>query len=204
MDTRDKPVGLPTERLRNKARRARDMHFPGYDEHNKGVIAVLEPWHLGVRFEGVDLAIPILLEDTSTELKRLFSHPELLPAGANEWFFHDIKHRLHRVLGFVKIQDSVETRQRVKRQKDVNSYRKKILPTHDSHRTMWQQFLHHQAPGTGFPKDLLGPRGFTQMITAPPMLMMSNREKERNGISRAMEKLYWQKDRPDRPPNSTQ
>ncbi|KAL8708266.1 MAG: hypothetical protein Q9220_006843 [cf. Caloplaca sp. 1 TL-2023] len=179
MDTRDKPEELPTERLRRRACRARKMVFLEYDKLDKGVIAG--------EFSIVDLAIPILLEDTSTELKRLYTHPELLPAGTNLWFFQDMKHRLRCVLKHVNLQDSAHEKQRLKARENMMHYRKEMLPAYDDHRTLWQQFLHDQAPGSGFPKDQIDPRGHTQMITAAPVLMATNKIQERDAYFRALE-----------------
>ena len=142
------------------------------------------------------LAIPVVLDETQAEIKRLLEHPELFPDGAHQWFPQVMKLELSKVLDHVALLYDVDEKENTAYQERLKRYRKQILPSYDDARTTWQQFLHNHAPGSGIPKDQMHPQGCTQMFTAACLLMAANRRDEHQGFAHSFEEVR------SAPPNS--
>ncbi|KAL9023875.1 MAG: hypothetical protein Q9196_006913 [Gyalolechia fulgens] len=143
--------------------------------------------------EGLEAEIPIVLDETKVELKRLLQHPELFPDGAQQWFPQVMKLELRKVSKHMALQYALGENMHASRQESVVIHRKRILPDYDIRRTMWQQFLHGQAPGSGVPRNLMRLQGCTQMVTAGCFFMILSREREYLGYTRALERARNQK-----------
>ncbi|KAL8883946.1 MAG: hypothetical protein Q9192_006960 [Flavoplaca navasiana] len=189
-----RPADLPMEKTQEqKATEARETFFDAYNGLNRGTIAGGD--HIGsqncivlnmpsdkVRFPDLDLAIPLILDETSLELKRLIEHPEILPQGTSQ-YLDLVAGELELLLDAVHLKET----ERHKFQEFVKKHWKHILPDYDEKRTTWQQFLHNQAPGSGFPKEQMHQHGCTQMATAACQLLANHKSEEYEGCSKSLE-----------------
>lgn len=139
--------------------------------------------------EDLDLLIHVELHATQTELKRLLQHPELFPDGTSRWFLEAMEIRLRDVLHDWHLLDASEQSEQLEWPEDLKEYRERILPDYDESRTMWQQFLHHSAPGSGTPQGRMNQHGCTQMVTASGSLILMNRRDEHNDFARFLEEV---------------
>lgn len=133
--------------------------------------------------------IPIILDETQVELKRLLQHPELFPDEAQQWFPQMMKLELRKVLDHVALQYAAHEKKQIAHQESLTDYRKQILPNYDDARTIWQQFLHGQAPGCGIPKNQMPTQGCTQMVPAACSLMACNRSDEHEGYAHSLKEV---------------
>lgn len=136
------------------------------------------------KFPDVDLAIPTLLDETCVELKRLIEHPEILPQGTGR-FLELMEGELELLLGSVQLKQT----EGHGLQEAVKQHRKQILAAYDENRTTWQQFLHDQAPGSGFPKEQMHQHGCTQMATAACQLLVIHKSDEYERCSGTLEEV---------------
>ncbi len=91
-----------------------------------------------------------ILAATKVELKRLKKHPELYPNKTIEQDFLRCVRRSCGGMPKVVQAHKVIKRARKDWSKFLDKYnQEKVLPNRDEHRTLWQQFLHDQAPGRG-------------------------------------------------------
>lgn len=139
--------------------------------------------------DDLDLLILVELHATQTELKRLLQHPELFPDGTRRWFLTAMEIRLRDVLHDLHLLDASEQLEQLDWSEDLKEYREQILPDYDESRTMWQQFLHHSAPGSGTPQSRMDQHGCTQMVTASGSLILMNRRDEHNDFARFLEEV---------------
>lgn len=139
--------------------------------------------------ELIDVMLLNVLYATRAELKRLLQHPELFPDGTSHHFTREMEILLRNVLHDGQLLEISEQSVEHELQKDIEEYREEVLPNYDKFRTMWQQFLHHSAPGSGIPKDQMDQQGCTQMITASGSLLLMNRRSEHNDFSRFLEEV---------------
>lgn len=117
------------------------------------------------RTHGLEAAIFVVLDKTKAELKRLLQHPELFPDRTQEWFPQVMKLELQKVLDHLALQDAADKTENAEYQENLERQRKKILPEYDVTRTVWQQFLHGQAPGSGLSRPLPYSQGCSQLLT---------------------------------------
>ncbi|KAI4264610.1 MAG: hypothetical protein L6R42_000315 [Xanthoria sp. 1 TBL-2021] len=204
------PGGSPHE---HRAKEARETFFEGYSKLDKGTVAgldnmgsqcdlrflqtiwqnirylrrcmMLDMQYDQNKFPDVDLAIPTLLDETCVELKRLIEHPEILPQGTGR-FLELMEGELELLLGSVQLKQT----EGHGLQEAVKQHRKQILAAYDENRTTWQQFLHDQAPGSGFPKEQMHQHGCTQMATAACQLLRpAPKEPARLGENMSLQSL---------------
>lgn len=145
------------------------------------------------KYPDLDLAISIVLDETCVQVKRLVEHPELLPPSTGR-FLELMEEEFELLLSAVQLKqkEGQELQETIKKQ------RKRILTDYDEDRTVWQQFLHDKAPGSGFPKDQMYQHGCTQMATAACQLLVINKREEYEACSRSLEQVnihylvsYW-------------
>ena len=104
---------------------------------------------------------------TEIELSRLEQYPELFPSKeVREQFWlhvHELSTTLVRGMnaatGHTQAQHALSD-------SGAEYYRARVLPTRDSSRNMWQQFLHNRAPGGGLEPTEVASEGSTQLL--PP------------------------------------
>ncbi|KAL8693283.1 MAG: hypothetical protein Q9218_001843 [Villophora microphyllina] len=137
-------------------------------------------------------AIPAMLDEMSTELKRLLDHPELHPAGASQWFLHVLKWQFRAVLDHLVLEQDYDEEEQLDDQDDLLDYLDEVLPQYDQGRTVWQQFLHAQAPGSGLSRGQMLPKGCTQMVTVGCALVTAKKRHEQNRLKRALEDVSSQ------------
>lgn len=121
------------------------------------------------------------LHETCIELRRLLEHPKLLPNNAGPTL-ELTKRGLQDLFDLAKLEQKME----VGPQTAISTLRKYILACYDEDRTTWQQFLHSQAPGSGFTKGVLPPYGCTQMIPAACQFLMDYKEFEYEACSKSL------------------
>ncbi|KAL8722246.1 MAG: hypothetical protein Q9225_001233 [Loekoesia sp. 1 TL-2023] len=208
---------MPDSRLGKRAEKAQESVLEDYNDLNKGVVSgfinsgspcsldFLEALMLNIKMaydflildtlqdsENSDIVesfITTVLDETQVELKRLLQHPELFPDGTQQWFPQMMKLELRKVLNHVALQYAADEKKQAAHQEKVNEYRKRILPNYDDARTIWQQFLHGQAPGCGIPKNQMPTQGCTQMVPAACSLMACNRSEEHEGYAQSLVEL---------------
>ncbi|KAL8839067.1 MAG: hypothetical protein Q9170_001903 [Blastenia crenularia] len=129
----------------------------------------------------------IMLHKTQIELERLLQHPELLPDVARLWFPRTMKQKLHDLSRFLAEESAIEEGKRLEHLENIKDYQKRMLPAFDDARTLWQQFFHGFAPGSGIPEDQMLPQGCTQLIPAACLLGAANRSDEHQDCARALE-----------------
>ncbi|KAL8779572.1 MAG: hypothetical protein Q9213_006877 [Squamulea squamosa] len=199
------PADLPGGKSQeHRADEARGAFFEDYSSLNKGVVTgsgdmssqcgieFLQAMWQNIRrlrrcimldmqddqknFPDLGLAIVTVLYETCAELRRLIEHPELLPQSTSR-FFELMEVEFEILLG------SVQLKQKEGRglQEAIKQHRKRILADYDDGRTTWQQFLHGQAPGSGFPKGQMLQHGCTQMATAACQLLVIYKREEYEG-----------------------
>lgn len=116
--------------------------------------------------------IPIVLDKTKVELKRLLQHPELFPDRTKEWFPQVMKLELRKALDHLALQDAAHDKKYAELYEELERHKKRTLPEYDLARTAWQQFLHGQAPGSGLDRSILKPQGCSQLLTFAGMTLV--------------------------------
>lgn len=139
--------------------------------------------------QGLEAVIPVVLDKTKVELKRLLQHPELFPDGAQQWFPQVMRLELRKVSDHVALKYAAGEKEHAKHQERVQKHREGMLPDYDIARTMWQQFLHGKAPGSGVPRNQMCLQGCTQMMTAACVFLALNKQKEYRQYARALEQV---------------
>ncbi|KAL8914139.1 MAG: hypothetical protein Q9171_001134 [Xanthocarpia ochracea] len=188
------PTKLPEAKLQeHRTKEALEAFFEDYSKLNNGIVAApddigsqcelqflqamwrntrllsrcmtLDMPHDQKKYPDLDLAISIVLDETCVQVKRLVEHPELLPPSTGR-FLELMEEEFELLLSAVQLKqkEGQELQETIKKQ------RKRILTDYDEDRTVWQQFLHDKAPGSGFPKDQMYQHGCTQMATAASRL----------------------------------
>ncbi|KAL8689648.1 MAG: hypothetical protein Q9224_004595 [Gallowayella concinna] len=205
-----KPKDLPEEMLLEpEPNVAREAFFEDYGKLNKGILAgpgnprsqcdtkflqtilqniralsvciALDMQQEQRKGPGLDSAFRTVLDETCVELKRLLEHPELLPKSAGG--FNSIaEYELETLLGFAELQQKKSR----KYFKAITKHKKRMLANYDENRTTWQQFLHGQAPGSGFLKEDMHQHGCTQMVTASCQLLVVHKREEYEAYSRSL------------------
>ena len=103
---------------------------------------------------------------TKLELSRLQKYPELFPSKDLENnFWSDVHYMCDNLVEHVIPDgDTREQRYRAYHFECLEYEQNEILPSRDPQRTLWQQYLHNRAPGTGIDVSTFGENGSVQIL----------------------------------------
>ncbi|KAL9600617.1 MAG: hypothetical protein Q9219_003050 [cf. Caloplaca sp. 3 TL-2023] len=128
--------------------------------------------------QDLEIMVPIVLDEVQVEFQRLLQHPELFPDEVRPSFLGAMKRLFRQVSDWLAMNQANEEEEYLKYQEELKDHWRKILPNFDDNRTLWQQFLHGQAPGSGIPKDQMPSQGYTQLLTSAGFFMVTNKKDE--------------------------